>query len=103
MTRERCVQKLVFLAVALCACLSQVPAHARAKVSSLILDGSHWSLASSDGMMSINATATVPSSVPDELYKHGIIFDSDPRFGYNQNAVLDLMSTENFTYSTQVI
>eukprot|EP00750_Incisomonas_marina_P020709 INCI4075.11.p1 GENE.INCI4075.11~~INCI4075.11.p1 ORF type:complete len:555 (-),score=85.04 INCI4075.11:2215-3879(-) len=101
MTRERCVQKLVFLAVALCACLSQVPAHARAKVSSLILDGSHWSLASSDGMMSINATATVPSSVPDELYKHGIIFDSDPRFGYNQNAVLDLMSTENFTYSTQ--
>lgn len=97
------VHRLACLVTALCVGLSPSAAQAATVVSSLVLDGPDWSLTNSNGRMAVNGTVTVPSSVPDELYKHGIVFEADPRFGYNQNAALDLMSSENFTFSTQVL
>lgn len=67
----------------------------------LLLDGSKWSLHNANGSIAINGKVTVPSNVPDQLFQHGIT-ERDPRFGYEQNATLDLMTSDNFTYSTQV-
>ena len=67
----------------------------------LLLDGDNWSLRNANGSISIDGSVVVPSTVPDQLYKHGIL-SRDPRYGYEQDVVFDLMASDNFTYSVQV-
>jgi hypothetical protein len=71
-------------------------------VQEVVLDGSNWTLANANGSLVVNGTAIVPSSVPDVLAAHGLVFDArGPRYGYENDKLLDLMTSDNFTYSLQ--
>lgn len=78
-----------------------IPANSHAPESTsnqiIYLDGNNWDLRNHNSSIAIK-NVTVPSSVPDQLYQHGVLFQTDPRYGWTADAVLDLMTSDNFTY-----
>lgn len=83
---------LIALACLAAAVSAASEAQAAAATTVVPLDGDGWTVSNA----SVSVPASVPGTVPEALFRGGV--EGDPRFGYNQNTVLQYSTAGNYTY-----